>query len=144
MYSTSVRQSSSRNHLNSAKTLASKTKMLTTACNRIVHRHKTLKDEDFVPDDTVNLGEQDLAEDVLAENGPALSYLWVVDGSTLESRSSASSPASTAGVSKEKLVKTKSPGKSQSMTGTETLVRSQIVGCADNGCSPPPPPGDIF
>lgn len=91
----------------------------------IVHRHKALKDEDFVPDDTVDLGEQELADDVLAENGPALSYLWVVDGSTLESRPSASSPTSTAGVSKEKIVSTKSPRESQSITGAEALVRNQ-------------------
>lgn len=94
-----------------------------------MHRQKALKDEDSVPDDTVDLGEQDLAEDVLAEKGPALSYLWVVDASTLEStsvesRSSPPSSTAAAGVSKEQLVKTKRARKSESMTD-EALVRSQ-------------------
>lgn len=92
---------------------------------RIVHRHKALKDEDVVPDDTVDLGEQELAEDVLAENGSALSYLWVIDGSTLETKSSRSTSTASAGLSKEKLAKTKNLRKSQSMTGPETLVRNR-------------------
>lgn len=92
---------------------------------RIVHRHKALKDEDVVPDDTVDLGEQELAEDVLAENGPPLSYLWMVDGSTLESTSSRSTSTPIAALPKEKLAKSKSLRKSQSMTTSETLVRNQ-------------------
>lgn len=54
---------------------------------RIVHRHKTLKDEDLVPDDTVDNGEQGEVEEVLNGEGLDLSYLWVVNAKNLGRRS---------------------------------------------------------
>lgn len=48
-----------------------------------MHRSKTLRDADVVPSDTVDLGEQDKVDDVSAEEGLDLSYLWVVDARTL-------------------------------------------------------------
>lgn len=53
---------------------------------RIVHRHKTLKDEDLVPDDTVDNGEQAQVEEVLKGEGLDLSYLWVVNANNLGPR----------------------------------------------------------
>lgn len=44
-----------------------------------MHRQRALKDEDFVPEDTVDQGEQETADDVLADEPLDLSYLWVVD-----------------------------------------------------------------
>lgn len=55
--------------------------------SRVVHRHKTLKDEDLVPDDAVDNGEQADVEEVLNGEGLDLSYLWVVDANNLEPRS---------------------------------------------------------
>ncbi|CAM9513435.1 unnamed protein product, partial [Ectocarpus sp. 12 AP-2014] len=52
-----------------------------------VHRHKTLKDDDLVPDDSVDNGEQEKVEDVLGGEGLDLSYLWVVDAGKVLSRS---------------------------------------------------------
>lgn len=68
---------------------------------RVVHRHKTLKDEDLVPDDAVDNGEQAEVEEVLTGEGLDLSYLWVVDANNLEpqsrrSTSNAEGSASTA------------------------------------------------
>ncbi|CAM9147585.1 unnamed protein product, partial [Pylaiella littoralis] len=48
-----------------------------------VHRHKVLKDEDLVPDDTVDNGEQDQVHEVLSEEGLDLSYLWMVNVNNL-------------------------------------------------------------
>lgn len=53
---------------------------------RVVHRHKTLKDEDLVPGDAVDNGEQEQVEEVLNGEGLDLSYLWVVDANNLGSR----------------------------------------------------------
>ena len=91
-----------------------------------MHRHEALKDEDFVPDDAVDLGEQALAEDLLAENGAPLSYLWMVDASTLESNPPSSSSSTAAGTSKEILVKPKTSGDSQTSNTTdkEATVRN--------------------
>lgn len=50
---------------------------------RVVHRHKTLKDEDLVPDDTVDNGEQEEVEEVLEGEGLDLGYLWVVNANNL-------------------------------------------------------------
>lgn len=55
--------------------------------SRIVHRHKTLKDDDLVPDDSVDNGEQEEVEEVLGGEGLELSYLWVVDAGKVLSRS---------------------------------------------------------
>ncbi|CBJ49003.1 hypothetical protein Esi_0115_0046 [Ectocarpus siliculosus] len=55
-----------------------------------VHRHKTLKDDDLVPDDSVDNGEQEEVEDVLGGEGLDLSYLWVVDAGKVLSRSNKS------------------------------------------------------
>lgn len=44
-----------------------------------------MKDEGFVPRDTVDLGEQDTVDDHDAEKDyPELDYLWVVDTRTLQ------------------------------------------------------------
>lgn len=48
-----------------------------------MHRHKVLKDEDLVPDDTVDNGEQDQVHEVLSEEGLDLSYLWMVNVNNL-------------------------------------------------------------
>ena len=48
-----------------------------------MHRHKTLKDEDLVPADSVDNGEQEEVEEVLNGEGLDLSYLWVVDANSL-------------------------------------------------------------
>ncbi|CAN0203497.1 unnamed protein product, partial [Ectocarpus sp. 13 AM-2016] len=53
----------------------------------IVHRHKTLKDDDLVPDDSVDNGEQEEVEDVVGGEGLDLSYLWAVDAGKVLSRS---------------------------------------------------------
>lgn len=50
---------------------------------RVVHRHKVLKDDGVVPDDTVDNGEQDKVDDVLSGEGLDLSYLWIVDANNL-------------------------------------------------------------
>lgn len=52
-----------------------------------MHRHKTLKDEELVPDDAVDNGEQAEVEEVLNGEGLDLSYLWVVDANSLGKRS---------------------------------------------------------
>ncbi|CAM9491524.1 unnamed protein product, partial [Ectocarpus fasciculatus] len=52
-----------------------------------VHRHKTLKDDDLVPDDSVDNGEQEKVVEVLGGEGLDLSYLWVVDAGRVLSRS---------------------------------------------------------
>ncbi len=49
----------------------------------MVHRYKTLRDEDFVPDDSVDNGEQEKVEEVLNGEGLDLSYLWLVDANNL-------------------------------------------------------------
>lgn len=52
----------------------------------MVHRYKTLKDEDLVPDDSVDNGEQGEVEEVLDAGGLDLSYLWLVNANNLGPR----------------------------------------------------------
>lgn len=60
---------------------------------RLVHRCKALKDNDLVPDDSVDDGEQDQVEEVLGGGGLDLSYLWLLDARNLEPRTpNATSP----------------------------------------------------
>lgn len=50
---------------------------------RIVHRSKVLGDKEHVPDDSVDVGEQDQVDDAGMGETLDLSYLWVVDARTL-------------------------------------------------------------
>lgn len=77
-----------------------------------------LTDEGFVPDDTVDLGEQDAAE----EEDLDLSFLWIVDASVLRATSPTSS--SSAKGPKCEATKTKIVQKRQGTT-TEAQVKSQ-------------------
>lgn len=52
-----------------------------------MHRYKTLKDDDLVPEDSVDNGEQEEVEEVLGGEGLDLSYLWVVDAGKVFSQS---------------------------------------------------------
>lgn len=67
---------------------------------RVVHRNKALKNDDLVPDDAVDLGEQDAVADIEEESTLDLSYLWLVDARNLRPQSPASMN-STAGIPKE-------------------------------------------
>lgn len=98
-----------------------------------MHRSKSLRDEDVVPSDTVDLGEQGKVDDVSAEEGLNLSYLWVVDARTL---GRPPSPSPDTKRSKEKVTDAKSRSDrvhggsegSQSRAGDEEL---EEVGRAD-------------
>lgn len=57
--------------------------------NRIVHRGRALKEEEIVPDDTVDMGEQDGIDDSGMDRELDLSYLWVVDLRTLRPKEEA-------------------------------------------------------
>lgn len=57
-----------------------------------MHRNKVLKDEDYVPKDTVDLGEEDIVENVTADNDLDLSYLWMVDARKLGPQSAVELP----------------------------------------------------